>query len=97
MAIADIALLSPNAALGKWDDFDRHFSAWSASICREALFDTDLARMLQMAGEIASDARHFRRAEPLFRDAAEQWRQLGFPTRAEQCGNEALNALGLDN
>ena len=92
IAIADIALLSPTAATGRWDDFDEHFAAWKSSICKQTLFDTDLALMLEIAAGIASDTEQFQRAHPLFEEAAAQWRQLGFPSKAARCDRNAHRA-----
>ncbi|MFP6684316.1 MAG: tetratricopeptide repeat protein [Polyangiaceae bacterium] len=84
VAIADIALLGPTAAMGRWDDFDSHLEAWNTSICRDSLYDTDLALMLGVAGDFASRAQKMIRARAVYAQAAAQWQQLGIADKAKE-------------
>jgi tetratricopeptide (TPR) repeat protein len=64
------------AAAGDWDDWERALSV-VRQICEQSSFaDTDIAKSLEHAGDVARDAGHAARAEQAYRLAALAWRAL---------------------
>ena len=65
-----------------WVAFDEALDEAQARLERLSFADTDLARVLEMAGELASRSEEARRADRCFEQAAEQWRTLDCPAEA---------------
>ena len=77
LPFARAMLLPVLARAGEWVRWDALSKTLDAQLSRTGLFDADIARALELAGEEAAATRHSARARTAWEGAAAQWAGLG--------------------
>ena len=82
IAVSYVFALPGLANLGEWKQFGDYFSEAVDRLNRLQFADADLARVFEIAGELAGQSEENRRADMCFEQAAQQWRILDCPAEA---------------
>ena len=86
-----VALAECMAGLGAWGRFDRHLESARLQLLKSKLVHGDLARCAARAGDLARTAGEKPRAQRAYALAADQWRALAEPARADTADAAALD------
>lgn len=92
LAVSLVFALPGFAHRQDWSSFDEAINEASSELQAQGFADADVARVLEMAGEIARSAGEERRADRSFTLASEQWRGIG---RAAEANAAALRVGAL--
>ena len=84
LAIVHVTALPCHAALGRWEDWDRHMAEAQRLLHASAFVELDMARTAESAARLADGADQRRRARVAWKLAREQWQALGFDERVAQ-------------